>query len=116
VLKYFYTIQIGINSSTTDNETMNYIYVLKAQKVAKYSLIAVVLIVPFHLTFTLKDTFQLNRKERIISKKLNLVEKNVSTVQPKKCYTESVGVDIILCSYLMVFQTSKRNIFFHELQ
>jgi hypothetical protein len=74
---------------------MNYIYILRVQKVAKYILIAAVLIVPFHLTFISKDTFQFN-KERIISKKLNWVQNNVSTVPPKKCYTESVGVHITL--------------------
>jgi cell division protein FtsL len=75
---------------------MNYVYISRAQKVAKYTLIAAVLIVSFHLSFTSKDIFQLNRKDRIISKKSNWVENNVSTVQPKKCNTKSVGVDTIL--------------------
>jgi hypothetical protein len=75
---------------------MNYIYILRAQKAAKYTLIAAVLIVPFHLTFISTDTFHFNRKERIISKKLNGLQNNISTIQPKKCYTESVSVNTIL--------------------
>jgi hypothetical protein len=75
---------------------MNYVYILRAQKVAKYTFVAAVLIVSFHLSFTSKDIFQLNRKERIVSKKLNWVENDVSTVQPNKCNTKSVGVDTIL--------------------
>jgi hypothetical protein len=75
---------------------MNYIYILRAQKAAKYTLIAAVFIVSFHLTFISKDTFQFNRKERIISKKLKWFQNNISIIQPKKCYTESVSVNTIL--------------------
>lgn len=94
---------------------MNSIYIVRAQKAAKYTLIAAVLIVPFHLAFISKDTFQFDRKDRIISKKLNWLQNNISTVQPKKCYTESVGVNTLVCFYLLVFQTWEEDIYFHKL-
>jgi hypothetical protein len=87
---------------------MNYIYIVRAQKAAKYTLIAAVLIVPFHLTFISKDTFQFNRKDKIISKKLNWLQNNISIVQSKKCYTESVGVNKYFVSTYWFFRLGRK--------
>jgi cell division protein FtsL len=73
---------------------MSCTYILRLKKLLKCILIVALLIVSFHLTFISRGIFQVNRKEKSISKKLNWLENNVSTVLSKPCNKETVSIYI----------------------